>query len=39
MHQGLRKEVKIKDVVNLNIFILGLMESEEPWENVVNKGV
>lgn len=39
MHQGLCKEVKTKDMVNLNIFILGLMESEEPWEDVMNKGV
>lgn len=39
MHQGLHKEVETKDVDNLNIFILGLMESEEPWENVMNKGV
>lgn len=39
MHQGLRKEVKAKDLVNLNISVLGLMESEESWGNVMNKGV
>lgn len=39
MHQGLHKEVKIKDVVNLIIFILGMMESEKSWEKVINKGI